>query len=77
MVLSLVERGVIYMTRWKLKSCPRCGGDMFINSDLYGWYEKCLQCSYQHDLKDLVEFKKQAARGEMEPARVGKSRPKK
>jgi hypothetical protein len=29
---------------------------MFIDRDLYGWYEKCLQCSYCCDLRGLDEF---------------------
>lgn len=49
------------MVMWKLKSCPRCGGDIFIYRNIDGWCEQCLQCSYQHELKELVEFKKQAA----------------
>ncbi len=63
------------MTMWKLRSCPKCGGDMFIDKDIYGWYEKCLQCSHQHDLNDLAEFEKQEARGKMEPVRAGESTP--
>ncbi len=51
--------GVIYMTMWKLKNCPRCQGDVFIDKDLDGWYEQCLQCSYRRELKDIAEFKKQ------------------
>lgn len=49
------------MVMWKFKSCPRCGGDMFIDRDLegYGWYEQCLQCSYRCPLKKLEEFKEQ------------------
>ena len=50
---------------------------MFIDRGEYSWYEKCLQCAYQQDLKELAEFKKQAARRETEPVRVGQSRPKK
>jgi hypothetical protein len=42
--------------RWKLRSCPRCGGDVFIDRDLYGWYEKCLQCGYCCELNGLGEF---------------------
>jgi len=45
------------MARWRLKSCPRCGGDIFIDRDLDNWYEQCLQCSYRVDLKTLAEFK--------------------
>ena len=46
------------MVMWKFKNCPRCQGDLFIDKDLDGWYEQCLQCSYRHELKDIAEFKK-------------------
>ena len=58
------------MVRWKVRSCPRCGGDVFIDRDLDGWYEQCLQCSYQCELKSLDQFKEKPP-----VARVGK-RPK-
>ncbi|MFC1985655.1 hypothetical protein ACFLWC_01515 [Chloroflexota bacterium] len=58
------------MVMWKFKSCPRCGGDIFITTDLDGWYEQCLQCSYRHELKRLDEFKKQ-------PISVGRRQNKK
>ena len=38
---------------WRLKSCPRCGGDTYINKDDYGWHEQCLQCGYDADLKEI------------------------
>jgi hypothetical protein len=31
---------------WRLKSCPRCGGDMCLEEGPDGQEEKCLQCSY-------------------------------
>lgn len=31
---------------WQVKGCPRCGGDVFIDRDHYGWYRECLQCGY-------------------------------
>ncbi|HEY94931.1 MAG TPA: hypothetical protein G4O15_08350 [Dehalococcoidia bacterium] len=34
------------MTRWKLKGCPRCSGDLNIILDNLGYYEDCLQCGY-------------------------------
>ena len=52
---------------WKTKSCPRCGGDMFLSSDFYGYYEQCLQCSYMHELKDIAEFKKEPIPGKQKP----------
>jgi len=35
--------------------CPKCGGNLFLDKDLYGWYEQCLQCSYTGDLEDVIE----------------------
>jgi ribosomal protein S27AE len=45
------------MVSWKFKKCPRCGGDLFMDSDMDGWYEQCLQCSYRHDLQPLTQLK--------------------
>lgn len=50
-------KGVINMVMWKIKSCPRCMGDIFIDRDMDGWYEQCLQCSYRCELKGITEFK--------------------
>jgi ribosomal protein S27AE len=41
------------MVRWRLKSCPRCGSDMFIDKDFDNWYEQCLMCSYRVDLQRI------------------------
>ena len=30
------------ITRWKLKGCPRCRGDIYIDNE----GENCLQCGY-------------------------------
>ena len=64
------------MVMWQLKKCPRCGGDFFIEKDLYGWYEQCLQCSYRQELPDIAEFQRQMAQREKETAKVGASRQK-
>ena len=42
------------MAVWKLKSCPRCTGDIFIQRELDGWYEECLACGYRRDISNLV-----------------------
>ena len=34
----------------RLNGCRRCNGDLVFEKDEYGWYEKCLQCGYLHDL---------------------------
>jgi hypothetical protein len=48
---------------WHLKGCPRCGGDMYLARDIFGWYMQCLQCS---QLKD-VEFDEQGNAKEVDP----------
>ena len=35
------------MTYWKLKSCPRCTGDLYIEREKNGWDEACLACGYR------------------------------
>lgn len=47
------------MPRWRLKACPRCGGDSYIDNDMDGWYEQCLLCGHRRELKDLDQFLKQ------------------
>ena len=39
----------------KLKSCPRCKGDVMLDRDQYGWYEQCMQCGYLCDVKSIVD----------------------
>ena len=47
---------------WKFKACPRCGGDVFIDSDEDGWYEQCLQCSYHTDLPIAIEVREKVSK---------------
>jgi len=35
------------MVVWRLRACPRCGGDRFVDRDADGWYEQCLQCGHR------------------------------
>lgn len=34
------------MVMWKTRSCPKCGGDLFIDIDENVFFDHCLQCSY-------------------------------
>ncbi len=43
-----------YMVTWKLKSCPRCKGDIFIYRETDGWQENCLLCDYLRDLSSAA-----------------------
>jgi hypothetical protein len=38
------------------KSCPRCGANIFLDGDQYGWFEHCLRCGHTRDLP-AVELK--------------------
>ncbi|MCX6013180.1 MAG: hypothetical protein NTV30_07190 [Chloroflexi bacterium] len=55
--------------QWKFKACPKCKGDMFIEKDMFGWYEQCLQCGYLHDLDNEGNKEK------ITTARMGQGRP--
>ena len=45
--------------RLRLKSCPRCKGDLVLDLDQWGLYEQCIQCGYLRDLEDVVKVKRQ------------------
>ena len=65
--LTIQGKG-IDIVMWKVKSCPRCGGDLYIDRDLDSWYEQCLLCSYSNELRDLYELKKSPAKTDKKPA---------
>ena len=33
------------MALW-IKGCPRCGGDLYSDRDVMGYYRQCLQCGF-------------------------------
>ncbi|MDD2472144.1 MAG: hypothetical protein PHT28_04415 [Dehalococcoidales bacterium] len=35
---------------WKMKSCPKCNGDLYLDYDEDGMFNHCLQCGYVGDL---------------------------
>lgn len=35
------------------KACPRCGGNIFLDADQYGWFEHCLRCGHTRDLPSV------------------------
>ena len=56
---------------WRLKGCPKCNGDIFLEKDIDGWYERCLQCGYNQDLETIVEVKEQPSGRKKELALSG------
>lgn len=51
------------MATWRLKACPRCRGDTYIDSDIDGWYQQCLLCGYRRELKEVNVRKRVVAIG--------------
>jgi hypothetical protein len=45
------------------KRCPKCGGNVYLDRDYYGWYEKCFQCAYTRDLKNAIETQERVSEG--------------
>ena len=41
------------------RRCPKCGGNMYLDKDHYGWYEQCLQCSFVSNLKVVYQEKEE------------------
>ena len=57
---------------WKLKSCPKCKGDLFVDWDMNGWYEQCLQCGYLRDLETILQVEEYQPDKKREPVLAGR-----
>ena len=44
------------MSKWRLKACPRCAGDVYITKDVDGWFEQCLLCGCRRELKEISRY---------------------
>lgn len=54
------------------QKCPKCGGNIYLDSDYWGWYEQCLQCSHTSYLETMVEVREPVSRkGNLEQAEGG------
>jgi len=42
------------MAVWKLKNCPQCKSELFIQREKEIWYESCVLCGYSRDISNLV-----------------------
>ena len=38
------------------KHCPKCKGNIYLDSDQNGWFENCLQCGYTHDIGSISDI---------------------
>ncbi len=39
---------------FKFRACPKCHGDLIVDKDQFGWYEECIQCGYNRDMRSVV-----------------------
>ncbi len=47
--MDKISRGkVVLRTGFVHRRCPKCGGNIYLDKDHYGWYEQCLQCGYSY-----------------------------
>ena len=51
-------------SRFVKKHCPKCGGNIYLDADYYGWYEQCLQCGYIYDMESPSEFIERISTGD-------------
>jgi len=51
------------------RRCPKCGGNLFLCSDHYGWYEQCLQCSCIGYLDSIVESRDKISKTSLKESR--------
>ena len=54
------------MYMWKLKGCPRCGGDIFTDRDWDGWFQQCLQCGYLQYMDIIAEIQQEPVKEQKE-----------
>jgi hypothetical protein len=45
---------IMFGVIWLFKSCPKCGGDMHIDVDIFGKSMSCLQCGCVKDYGYVV-----------------------
>ena len=69
----MLTREVAVKQGFTNKRCPKCGGNIFLDRDICGWHEQCLQCGRSSDLPEIVEFLRQGEKGEKEIMKVPKS----
>ena len=50
------------------KSCPKCQGDLYQDSDTYGTYIACMQCSHYLTEADETRLELSSSRVDLGPA---------
>ena len=53
------------------KACRKCGGDLSVESDIYGVYIQCIQCGANWNKEDLVAQTARDAEKSLKTVRAG------
>ncbi len=53
---NMLTKAVAVKQGFTNKKCPKCGGNTFLDMDIYGWHEQCLQCGRSSDLPEIGEY---------------------
>jgi len=43
---------------WLIRKCNKCGGNLYIEEDVYGRYISCLQCGFTEECLEKVKVDK-------------------
>jgi hypothetical protein len=49
------RRKAMKKTGFVKERCPKCNGSVYLDSDIYGWFEECLQCGHTSYLESVYE----------------------
>ena len=53
-----------------LKGCPKCHGDVYKRTDIYGPYTSCMQCSHYLNEAEEAQLKPLATRLALKPVKL-------
>jgi hypothetical protein len=53
--------------------CSQCGGDLYIARGTDGWYEKCVHCSFRHNLQTAADLTEALTQREKEAALINET----
>lgn len=53
------------------KACKKCGGDLSVESDIYGVYIQCIQCGANYNREDLISQAERDAEKSLKAVKAG------
>ncbi|MFC1903154.1 hypothetical protein ACFLX4_03715 [Chloroflexota bacterium] len=56
----------VMRSRFVKERCPKCNGNIYLDTDNYGWYEQCIQCGYIYDEEGLLKAVDRVSMGNKE-----------